>query len=62
MKNIETKADMMREFHITMKVTCEYCKHGTLSEGKRDKHVVCNAYRMLCSKNAYCADWKEKGE
>ena len=61
MKKIETKAEMMREFHKTMNVICKNCKH---SERCNDAMVWCCWHYAGAAKynDSYCQDWEGKEE
>ena len=57
---IETKAEMMREFHKSMNTTCKHCKH---SERCSDELVWCHWYHyagVTRFNDSYCQDWEEK--
>ena len=57
MKKIETKAEMMREFHKTMCVTCAFCKHDGTGRGELR---FCNQDEYTHDRDDYCAYWEEK--
>ena len=54
---INTKADMMRDFHKTMHVTCEHC---AFSERCNDSMVWCERWNGAAKFNdSYCQNWEE---
>lgn len=59
MRQIETKADMVRDFHVTMGVICAKCKH---SEPCNKTLVWCcrTKYEIARDKDGYCQHWEEK--
>ena len=59
MENISTISEMMRQFHLTMKATCEYCKY---SKGLGGGMVWCMHHDGRIAKNNddYCQYWDKQ--
>ena len=53
------KAEMMREFHIIMHVTCEYCKYDATGNGDTR---YCEQDGSMVDKDGYCQAWEEKDD
>lgn len=60
MSEINTFAEMMRQFHETMKVTCEFCKNSDPVPAPNQDTVFCKRLDMMCGKNGYCELWAKK--
>lgn len=60
MEKPATKAEMLRDFHVMLGVTCENCKRSESGYGYNI--VKCNVLRMTVSAKDYCSCWEDKNE
>ena len=58
-KKISSKAEMLREFHVIMGVTCAHCKFDETGHGPLR---YCELDGKAYDENAYCHCWEEKNE
>ena len=57
METIKSKAEMMREFHAIMGVTCANCNHALSTQNPN--FISCDG--IWKGKSWYCQEWEEKG-